>query len=121
VLLLLLTVVQAGRTRRAARARPAGTAAPEPAADDKSQLAKALEFAAWTVLLLGLIVVAGHYVGIATFMFVLLKSVSGRDAVFALAVAASVTLALFILFEIGFEIELYRGVIYRALAGYKIF
>jgi len=84
-------------------------------------LIKALGLVAWTLLLLGLIIVAGHYVGIALFMFMLLRNVSKKDPIFALAVATSVTLVLFILFEVGFDIELYRGLIYRAFAGYQVF
>ena len=80
-----------------------------------------LQIIIWTVLLLGLIVIAGHYAGILMFMFLLLKTVSKREATLALAIAASVTLVLFILFEIVFDIELYRGLVYRLIYGYKLF
>jgi TctA family transporter len=119
--LLILTGVQINRTRIAVKSRRASGELTESTTAQNSQLIKAMEFVAWTVLLLVLIIVAGHYAGVAAFMFILLKNASQKDPVFAMAVAASITLVLFVLFEIGFDIELYRGLIYRALVGYKVF
>lgn len=85
------------------------------------QYAKAAEFFGWTVLLLAFIYIGGHYAGIAVFMFILMKEVSEEKVVLSVSVTAGVTLALFLLFELGFEIELYRGLIYRIWAGYEVF
>ena len=110
--LLILTTMQFNRSRQASL---------KPAFDKNSDMSKALWFMASTVLLLGLILVVGHFAGIATFMFIALRNVSKKDSIFALAVASSVTLVVYILLEYGFGIELYRGVVYRALMGYRVF
>ena len=116
----MLTAVQIIRARRTYKSSVS-------VADDcvaslaNKQLIKAMKLVAWTIMLLALIMLGGHYLGVALFMFILLKFVKGKEVFFALAVSASVTLILFILFEIGFDIELYRGLIYRALNGYKLF
>ncbi len=73
----------------------------------------ALVFIAWMVALVGLIFVAGHYVGIAVFMFVLLRIVSKESMVMSIGVSAGVTLVIFLLFEYAFRIQMYRGVLDR--------
>jgi hypothetical protein len=119
--LLALTGVQIYRTKKESPARPTDVSMfmlPETTSD---RLGKAFGFLGWTAGLLGLIVIAGHYIGIAAFIFVLLRTGAKKDLVFSLAVASSVTLSIYILFETAFEIELYRGLIFQALAGYKVF
>ncbi len=74
-------------------------------------------FVGWMVLLLALITVAGHYVGIAALMFILLRINSKEKMLLSLAITTGVTLMIFILFEYGFDIELYRGAIYKMWAG----
>ncbi len=74
-------------------------------------------FVGWMVLLLALITVAGHYVGIAALMFIMLRIVSKEKMLLSLAITTGVTLMIFILFELGFDIELHRGAIYRIWAG----
>ena len=71
--------------------------------------------------LLLLIYVAGHYVGISVFMFVLMYWVSNERPIFALLVSIGVTVLIYILFEHGFNIELYRGYIPRLLGRYGLF
>lgn len=117
--LLVLTGMQISQCWRVVRdtRRSAEVTTPPPVGND--HMTRAMGLIAWTLLLMGLIVIAGHYVGIAAFMFILLRNTSKKELAFA--VAAGVTLVLFILFEIGFDIELYRGLIYRALTGYKVF
>jgi len=68
-----------------------------------------------TVLLL-LIYVAGHYVGISLFMFVMLYWLSNERLYLSLAIAVGVTVGIYFLFEHVFNIELYRGFIFRLLA-----
>ena len=74
-------------------------------------------FVGWMVLLLALITVAGHYVGIAALMFILLRIISKEEMLLSLAITTGVTLMIFILFEYGFDIELCRGAIYTIWAG----
>lgn len=119
--LLILTVLQINRTRILTANGPSSTKSTRPVFGRENQLGKVLQIFIWTVLLLGLIVIAGHYAGIVMFMFLLLKVVSKKEVTLALAIAASVTLVLYILFEIVFDIELYRGLVYRIINGYKLF
>jgi len=119
--LLLLTALQFNRARILKRQRPSSAASTRSFFATGAHLGKALEIFIWTILLFVLIVLAGHYAGILAFMFLLLKIVSKKDTTLALAIAGSVTLALFILFEIAFDIELYRGLLYRFFHGYKVF
>jgi len=119
--LLLLTALQINRSRILTINRHVSAKSARPEFARENHLGKVLQIIIWTVLLLGLIVIAGHYAGILIFMFLLLKTVSKREATLALAIAASVTLVLFILFEIVFDIELYRGLVYRFINGYKLF
>jgi len=119
--LLVLTGVQINSARRVLQTSRTSVKLPGSSVSENNYMARAVMLVAWTVLLLGLIILAGHYAGIALFMFMLLRQDSKNDWVFALAVATVTTLVLFILFEIGFDIELYRGLIYRALVGYKVY
>lgn len=66
-------------------------------------------------LLLFLIWFAGHYVGISIFMFVLMYWISREHPVLALLVSIGVTILIYLLFEYGFNIELYRGYLPRLL------
>lgn len=73
----------------------------------------ALVFTGWMAVLVGLIFLAGHYIGIAVFMFVLLRVVSKESTVMSAGVSVSVTLLIYLLFEYAFRIEMYRGVLAR--------
>lgn len=73
-----------------------------------------------TIMLMLLILVTGHYAGIAAFMFVLLKLVSKESARVSVLTSAGVTASIYFLFEHGFNIELYRGMIYKLLSGYVV-
>jgi hypothetical protein len=75
-------------------------------------------FCGWIVFLLMLIFVAGHYAGIAAFMYILLNYIAREKTGMTLAIAAGVTLFIYLLFEQVLGMELYRGMIYRISAGY---
>lgn len=75
----------------------------------------------WFVLLLALIQIAGHYAAIAFFMFMLIWYVAKERWLTALIVSAAITLAIVVVFEHLFNIELYRGLIFRYFAGYRVF
>lgn len=77
-------------------------------------------FFGWMVFLLVLIFVTGHYVGIAVFMFFLMYLVAEEKLTLSIIVAVAVTIIIYMLFEHLFNIELYRGLIYRIWAGYGI-
>ncbi|MEX2496251.1 MAG: tripartite tricarboxylate transporter TctB family protein [Woeseia sp.] len=75
-------------------------------------------FIGWMLLLLGLIYVAGHYVGIAAFMFTLLRAYAKETLRLSLLVTVGVTAIIYLLFEHGFNIPLYRGLIFGILENY---
>ncbi len=78
---------------------------------------RTITFIGWMLLLLVLIVSIGHYAAIAIVMFLLLKVVSKERLVFSLLLTTGITVVIFLLFELGFDIELHRGMISRLLAG----
>ncbi len=80
-----------------------------------------LRFVAFMTFLLLLIYVAGHYVGISVFMFVLMHWISRERRILALLVSVGVTVLIYFLLEHGFNIELYRGYIPRLLGRYGLF
>ncbi len=82
-----------------------------------SKFNSVLRFIAYMTLLLLLIYVAGHYVGISVFMFVLMHWVSRERPILALLVSIGVTVLIYFLFEHGFNIELYRGYIPNLLGS----
>jgi hypothetical protein len=77
-------------------------------------------FFGWMVFLLGLIFITGHYAGIAVFMFFLIYLVAEEKLSLSIIVSAVTTLVIYLLFEHLFNIELYRGLIFRIWAGYGI-
>lgn len=78
-------------------------------------------FGGWMILLLVLIFVAGQYVGMALFMFMLLYLVAGESLVLSLSVSGVVTLGIYGLFAKIFSITLYNGLVYQVWNGYSVF
>ena len=78
-------------------------------------------FFLWMIVLLALIFVAGHYAGIAAFIFMMLYMVAEEKPGLSIAIAGGTALLIFVLFELVFSMELYRGLIYRIWAGYSVF
>lgn len=64
---------------------------------------------------------AGHYVASFAFIALLVRRAAREPLKLALILAACTTAAVFVVFEYGFQIELYRGLIYRWFAGYRVF
>ena len=77
-------------------------------------------FFGWMIFLLILIFVTGHYVGMAVFMFFLMYLVAEEKLLLSLIISVVVTIIIYMLFEHLFNIELYRGLIFRIWAGYGI-
>jgi len=75
-----------------------------------------------TFVVVGLLIwTLGHYIGVAIFMLALMRWFARERWVLALLVTAGTVAALFLLFEQGFNVELYRGLLFRYLAGYRVF
>lgn len=82
---------------------------------------KVLAIVVLSVVLLGTIVVFGHYPAIALFIFYLTRVLAKEQLKLSLIVAVVCTVLIYLLFEIGFDIELYRGLIVRYFQGYRVF
>jgi len=115
--LIILTGMQFVRVIKASRGVDVASDLSIVAKGNSKAFNRAAGFVGLMALLLALIVVAGHYAGIAIVMFVLLRLVSKEEMLFSLALTAGVTVVIFLLFELGFDIELHRGAIIRILSG----
>ena len=82
---------------------------------------KVVAMSGWMAALLAMIMVLGHYAGILIFGFILMRLVAKESLVMSLAVTVITTALIFVLFEIGFNVELYRGLVWRYFAGYRDF
>lgn len=75
----------------------------------------------WFAVLLFIIALAGHYAGLAVFIFTLTWLLSKERLLVSAAITLGTITIIFAVFEVGFDIELYRGMIFRYLAGYRVF
>lgn len=116
--LLLLIGIQFNRTRKALLPNELRTELAGAAAGRSKELKSVLALIAWMGALLALIYVAGHYVGVIVFMFLLLRVVAKESLRLSIIVTVAVTACIYALFEHGFNIELYRGLLYRMLFEY---
>ena len=82
---------------------------------------KVLGFSGWMLALLGAVMVLGHYIGIFGFCMALMRGVAREKLKLALIVSVATTAAIFVIFEIGFNVELYRGLLLRYFMGYRDF
>lgn len=84
-------------------------------------LNRAVALLLWLAALLLLIVGLGHYIGLAVFSFMLMWSLGRVPLLGALAITAGMLLVIFLVFEVAFDLELYRGLLFRWMAGYRDF
>ncbi len=63
----------------------------------------------------------GHYIGIGAFMFFLMRVMGKEKLVLSAVISIVATAVIYLMFEMGFHIELYRGLFFRYLAGYHDF
>ncbi|KZM49528.1 tripartite tricarboxylate transporter TctB family protein [Labrenzia sp. OB1] len=89
--------------------------------DAGSAFRKSLVFVGWLAALQLTILFAGHYVAVAGFIFVLAWYLCGEKWKLSLGMALATTAILYLVFQIGFHIDLYPGMIYRYFAGYRSF
>lgn len=86
-----------------------------------SRYRKISEIIFWMILLVFAIFIVGQYLGMALFMFILLRLVSRESWAKSLSISILVTVSIYLLFGFVFEIHLYDGMIYRLWKGYQIF
>jgi len=118
--LLILIGVQINRTRKAAHKETVLFDVSQAFKGKNKNFNSVATFIGWMVLLLLLILLAGHYAGIAVFMFVLLRLVSKESWMLTILTSAGVTIIIYFLFEYGFNIELHRGLLYKLMSGYDV-
>ena len=114
--LLILIAIQFNRTRGKAGINVLKVSVGRVVQGKDRNFNRVTGFIGLMAVLLLLIYVAGHYVGISLFMFVMLYFLSNERLLLSLALAVGVTIGIYFLFEHGFNIELYRGVIFRLLS-----
>jgi hypothetical protein len=119
--LLILIALQFNKTRRQAEHHLVRHEIAHSLRGENREFNSVARFIGFMALLLVLIYLAGHYVGISLFMFVLMYWISREHPVLALVVAIGVTVLLYFLFEYGFNIELYRGYLFRLLSRHGVF
>jgi hypothetical protein len=118
--LLVLIGVQFHRTRKSVHVETVKSDLSQAISGQNENFNSVATFIGWMVLLLLLILVVGHYAGIAAFMFVLLRLISKESWKLSLLISIGVTAIIYFLFEHGFNIELYRGLIFKLLSGYGV-
>lgn len=118
--LLVLIGVQFNRTRKKAHLEAVSSDLSRIVRGRNDNFNSVAGFIGWMGLLLLSILVAGHYAGIAVFMFVLLHFVSKENLRLSLLISIGVTAIIYLLFEHGFNIELYRGLVYKSWSGYEV-
>jgi nitrogen regulatory protein PII-like uncharacterized protein len=82
---------------------------------------KVLGFSGWMLALLAAIMALGHYAGIFGFCLVLMRGLAKESWKLTLLVSVATLAAIFLIFEIGFNVELYRGLLPRYFMGYRDF
>ena len=119
--LLALIGVQAQRLLRQGAARHLAPHLRAAFAGDHAAFGKLWRLAAAFLGLMLVIVVFGHMIGIVAFMLLLTLGMARERPLTGVLVTAGAALAIFLLFEYGFGIGLYRGLLFRWLAGYHDF
>lgn len=82
---------------------------------------KITEITLWTIALSLFIFVAGQYVGMAIFLVMLLRFISKEKWLLISITTIVMVVVFYFLFEHIFEVQLYRGLIYRIWRGFDIF
>ena len=114
--LLILIGVQFNYARKQASMRDMVTVISSALKGNNYNFNRVSIFIGLMALLLLLIDLVGHYIGISVFMFVLMRWIAKEKLWLSIAIAAGVTLLIFVLFEHGFNIELYRGYLFKLLS-----
>lgn len=75
----------------------------------------------WLCVMGAGIIIGGHYVGVTMFMFLMIYYVAKEPFKLTIITTLGTTSLIYGIFEYGFNIELYRGMIFRYFAGYDIY
>lgn len=119
--LLILLVVQLVRSARTSGDQTLVERTMRALRGRNTNFRKINSLAGWIVALGVTIQIFGHYIGIAGFMFLMMWMVAKQKLKISIVVTLVTTGVIYLLFEQGFDIELYRGMFFRYLAGYRVF
>ena len=84
-------------------------------------LNKVVKITTSLVALLLIITGFGHYIGLGVFSFFLMWRLGDVPFKKALIVALGTLFVIFVVFELAFGLDLYRGLLFRWMAGYRDF
>lgn len=115
--LLILIAVQFNRSRKATKVRHVGMELQLLVTGPRQRFRAVLSLIAWMSFLLMAIYIAGHYAGMACFLLLMLRIVARESMRLSIFVTIVVTAGIYLLFENVFNIELYRGLLFNAIAN----
>lgn len=119
--LLLLIVAQAVKLYRSRAGHETVNQIKNALAGRSPVFRKIVNLHAWFLGFFLLINLAGHYIALAVFVFMLIWVAAKERLNVAIGLSLGTTAVIFLLFAYGFNIELYPGLVYRYFAGYRIF
>lgn len=108
--LLILAGVQFNRARKAVDMSAIRLNVSESVRGQRVYVTSIVRLIGWMLFLLLSIYLLGHYAGMFVFMLLLLRVVAKEKLSVSLMITAGVTFVIYLLFELLFNIELYRGV-----------
>lgn len=73
------------------------------------------------VVMLLIIVAFGHFIGLGALCFFLMWKLGGVPFGRSVLVMLGTLVAIYLIFELAFDLELYRGLLFRWMAGYRDF
>lgn len=109
--MLVLIGIQFNRVRKKVTAAELHGEVRRVVSGQRARFRSAFALMFWMFFLLAVIWLAGHYAGMAVFMFVMLRMVSKEGLLMSLGVTTGVTVTIYALFAHVFSIELYRGLL----------
>lgn len=119
--LLILLLVQMGRLLKVHSLASTVTRARSALAGEIPVFSKIVAMMVWLTALMVAIIAFGHYIAIGAFIFVMTRVLAGERLKLAIITSVAMTAVILVVFEFGFDIELYRGLIYRYFMGYRVF
>jgi len=118
---LLLVIIQARRLRKGIVGVLIGEELKKSLQKKDSVVRKVAAITGCMLALVAAMVVAGQHIAVGLFIFILMYYVSKESFKLSFNVALGTIAVIFLLFEWVLDIELYRGIVYLLLNGYKVF
>lgn len=109
--MLILIAIQFNRVRKKVTAADLRGEIRHVVSGQRARLRETSALMFWMFFLLAVIWLAGHFAGMAVFMFIMLRMVAKQGMLMSVGVTAGVTIVLYALFSHLFNIELYRGLL----------